>query len=210
MSEIDAVEKLVEEAKAPGVFNIVSVLQERAYPKDDVHVYTDEQTAYEASQVKEKINELSKNADEAVKPEIEKLEKKRDALVKKLDESKYVFVISGISEGAREAAQKTAEEKFPIEYDEDKNPFTGEVTKREKENLERDRFFTNLLWTRHISKIIAPDGAEQEGLTYVEVEELRKVLPIAGIGAISNAIEKIRIATAMFMISVDEDFLAKP
>ena len=210
MSEIDEVQKLVEEAKAPGVFNIVSVLQNRAYPKDDISIYVDEQTAYEASQIKQKIEELEKNADVAVKPEIEALEKKRDELVKKLEQSKYVFTISGISEGAREDAQKTSEEKFPVEYDEDKNPFTGEVTKREKENADRDRFFTNLLWTRHITKIVAPNGDEQNGLTYVEVEELRKVLPIAGIGAITQGIEKIRVATAMFMMSVDEDFLAKP
>jgi len=205
MSDIEKeVMDIVEEAKAPGTFNILDVLKGTARPKDNVEVYLDEETAYEAANLKIKLSQTdSQDSEYAV------IEKKLDALVKKLNESKYTFVISGITEGRREEIYSQVEEKFPIEYEEIVNPFTNEKTKEEKENKERDRLFTSLLWVEQISKIISPDGAEQTNLTLKDVSALRATLPIAASGFINQAIEKVRAATAMFMISVDEDFLAK-
>jgi hypothetical protein len=215
MSDKDVIE-LVEEAKKPGVFNIINAINNRAYPSDSVTVYLDEQTAYEASEIQDKITELDKRMN-GVDPvlfgdldkELSELKKQRDALVQKLEKNKYTFVIRGISEGQREDLLEKASEEFPIEYEENKNPFSGEVNKKEIDNKKRDRLFTNLLWVEHITKIVDAEGNEQEAISLEEVEELRRSLPIAAIGNITNAIEKLRIATATFMFSVDEDFLAK-
>lgn len=201
MSE-KTVEELVEEAKKPGVFNILSVLKERAYPHDEVNIYLDEQAAYDASALKEKLE--SADVDE-----MDAIEAKLNEAVARLEASKYVFTINGISEGLREDILAQAAEQYPIEFEEDKNPFTGEIAKREVENKQRDRLFTNLLWHESIIKIVNPDGDVQESVSMKDIESLRKLLPIAGIGAINNAVEKLRISTATFMLSVDEDFLAK-
>ena len=200
---------LSDEAKKPGTFSIVNVLKERAYPVDEVNVYLDEQAAYDAAKIQEKIDELVKSADAKDVDEAEKLSKKRDAIIKKLEESKYVFTISGLSEGKRDEIQDEATEKFPVEYDESKNPFTGEVIKTEKDNKQRDRYFTNLLWVSSVKKIVNNAGDVQENLTIEDVESLRSMLPIAASGAIIQSIEKLRISTAIFMSTVDEDFLAK-
>lgn len=202
------VEELVENAKKPGTFSILNVLNERAYPREEVIAYLDEQAAYDASQIQSKIDELSKNED-ANKAKINELAKKRDAVIKKLELSKYTFTVSGISEGMREDLNKESIEKYPIELEEEKNPFTGEVTKKEVENKERDRYFTNLIWHSAIEKIVNPDGDAQENVTMEDVIALRGMLPIAAIGALNQAIEKLRMATAVFMMTVDEDFLAK-
>jgi hypothetical protein len=214
MSEKDELEKvlvdaseLAEEAKKPGTFSIVDVLKERAYPKEEINIYLDEQSAYEASLLEEKIKELKKtNAEE---DKIEKLVSARDKIIKNFEKSKYVFSITGISEGLRDDIQEQSLEKFPMKYDEEKNPFTGEVTKRELEDKERDRYFTNLIWHESITKIVDPSGSVQEKVTLEDVENLREFLPLACIGSITQSIEKLRMSTAMFMISVDEDFLAK-
>ena len=58
-------------------------------------------------------------------------------------------------------------------------------------------------------KITAPDGSEQDGISVEDASELRRSLPIASASKITDAIEKMRVATAVFMLSVDEDFLAK-
>lgn len=212
MSETEIIEeaaKLVDAAKQPGTFNILSVLKERAYPKDEVNIFLDEQSAYAASQLQEKITELSKSADLEVQDEIDALIEKRDSLIQLIEASKYVFTITGISEKARNEAYEKSVEKFPIQYEESKNAFSGEVIKNEIESKERDRFFTDILWSLSIESIKAPDGNVQGNMSTSDVSALRDMLPIAAAGLVSQAIDKLRTSTALFMISVDEDFLAK-
>lgn len=211
MSEeiIEQAVKLANEAKAPGVFNILNVLKERAYPKEEISIYLDEQVAYDASVLGEKIDELSKSSDVAHQKKVDELIAQRDVLIKRIEESKYTFFITGLSEGMRSDIQEQSLEKFPLEYEENKNPFTGEMTKKEIESKERDRYFTLLLWHSSIQKIVAPDGSVQENVTMEDVTQLRDLLPLAGIGAITQSVEKLRTATAIFMMTVDEDFLAK-
>lgn len=206
---VEEVEKLVDNAKAPGTFSILNVLKERAYPKDEVVVYLDEQTAFKAAELKTKIDELNQLADLENQDVIDALIEERDAFINELEDSKYTFFIDGISEGLRDDLMNEALEEYPMEYDEEKNPFTGETTRKERENKERDKFFTDLLWFNHIVKIVAPDGSVQDKVTMKDVQELRRSLPIAAITKITGSIDKIRMATALFMMTVDEDFLAK-
>lgn len=206
---MEEVTKIVEEAKAPGTFNILNVLKERAYPRDEAVAYLDEQAAYDASKLDERIKELTVSADLTNQDKIDELIAKREEAIARLEKSKYTFEIVGISEGMRADLNEEAIKKFPMEFEEDKNPFTGEVTKRELENKERDRLFTNLLWHASIGKITAPDGAVQESVSISDIEAFRDLLPLAAIGGITQSIEKLRVATAVFMMSVDEDFLAK-
>lgn len=206
-------EELADNAKKPGVFNIVEVLNERSYPLDDVYVYLDEHAAYMASKIDNEIDELSKeslilNDDELDKKIIEK-KKERQSLIEELTSSKYVFRITGISEGRRSEIMDKAEKEFPIEYIEDKNVFSGELKRIEVENSDRDRLFTNLLWEACILSITSPSGDIQEGISLSDVIKLREALPVASSAQINQAIEKLRSSTAMFMFKVDEDFLAK-
>lgn len=210
------VEELVEEAKKPGTFNIVSVLKERAYPSDVVNVYLEEQAAYDAAQIGERIAEIEQldaesgyNLSEDLAKELADITAKREKLIEVIDANKYQFKITGISEGKRDELLKQSLKKFPMEYDEAISPITGEVTKTEIPSQERNDYFTELLWLEHITSITAPDGAVQEELTIDDVRDIRSALPISATGAITEAIEKIRVSTAVFLMKVDEDFLAK-
>jgi hypothetical protein len=206
---LDEALELAKEAKKPGTFSIVNVLKDRAFPAETVNVYLDEQSAYDASKIQERIDELAKSSAEEDINLAQKLSEERDVIISKLEQSRYVFHITGISEGKRNEIQEECLEKFPMEYEESKNPFTGEIVKQEKENKARDRYFTNALWAASITKIVDPQGNEQESLTMDDVASLRELLPLAAAGAITQSIEKLRISTAIFMASVDEDFLAK-
>lgn len=212
MSEEKIIEdaaKLAEEAKKPGTFSIINVLKERAYPLEEINIYLDEQAAYDAAKLQEKIDEITKSAEMQAHNEAEVVAGERDAAIAKLEKSKYVFIVSGMSEGKRDELQELSIEKFPMEYEESKNPFTGEVTKSEIGDKHRDRYFTNMLWVESIKKIVNPDGDIQDGVSISDVESLRQLLPIAAISSITQSIEKLRISTAIFMSNVDEDFLAK-
>lgn len=211
-------EELVEAAKAPGTFSIINVLKERAYPAEEVEVFIDEDVAFLAAQVEEEITfantRLDANAADAelletIMSERDALIAKRDEMVKSMGGNKYIFSISGISEGLREDLYKKSVEKFPVEIIKKSNSFTGQDESSETENPERNRLFTNMLWSSHIKKITAPDGATQDGVTFDDALELRRSLPIASSSKITESIEKLRTATAVFMMTVDEDFLAK-
>lgn len=203
MSTEEIVE-LVEEAKKPGKFNIMDVVKDRAFPTQEINIYLDESVAYLAAEAKEKLSQTSSSDNEYAAIEAE-----LDSLIKSMDENKYVFTISGISEGKRDELLKLASDKYPIKYNETKNPYTGEVKRDEIEDEERNGLFTSLLWSNHITSIVAPDGSVQENISPEDAMELRKALPLASNAAINRAIEKIRSASAIFMMSVDEDFLAK-
>ena len=200
------VEELVNEAKKPGKFNIVNVIKERAYPSDDVVVYLDEEVAYRAAKLQERLRDEAATLPEE---EYAALDAELNAAVEELESKKYVFSIRGISEGRRGELLELSIAQFPLEYNEQKNPFTGEVTRTEIEDRGRDSLFTNFIWAEHIVKIVSPEGDEQESLTAEEVRELRDALPLASAAAINEAIDKLRVSTAVFMASVDEDFLAK-
>lgn len=211
------IEQIVEQAKAPGKFNIVDVLKGRGYPTDEVDVFIDESVAFVASDLEDKIRKLSEKMeaekdksklDEVLK-KYEDLMNEKDALIKEMGGTRYVFHIQGISEGQRDDIWKKSVERFPIKHDTDRNPLTGKVDRVEVQNPERDKYFTGLLWQAHIKKIVDPEGNEQDGITVEDAFELRRSLPLASIGKITEAIEKMRAATTVFMMTVDEDFLAK-
>lgn len=202
------VQELVEEAKSPGTFNILDAITDRAYPKIDVSVYLNEQVAYDASLLNDKLKELQKKSlSDAVSKEIEKIEQQISELTEQLEKSRYVFTIQGISEGQRQDALDECHEEYPLEYIDGTGLSIGKRV--EKESPERDAMFTAKLWAMQVVKIVSPDGAIQSGLSYEEVVQLKRALPLAAIGKINEALDKLRISTAMFMLSVDEDFLAK-
>lgn len=214
MSDEQEILESVEKAKAPGTFKILDVISGRGYPEQEVTIYINEGIAYQASLVKEQLEELD------TKPNSSVNEKKRDELIAKQEElldelakSAFTFHLRGISEGRREEIYNQARKKYPIEYEKpsDISLLTGQKQERiEKESPERDALFTQLLWAECIYKITDPDGNEQIGLTYSEVKELRNLMPLASTAAINNAIEKLRVSSAIFMSQVSEDFLAKP
>jgi hypothetical protein len=210
MSEVEKeVVELVEEVTDKKTFNILDAISNRSYPHTAVNVYLNESLAFEAAELEEKIDELNiSEAKEDLDKSI-KLQEKLDGLVAELDAQKYVFHVYGISEGERDGLLESCKVKYPVEYDEETNPYTGAITRVEKENPERDRLFTILLWKAQIRKIVDASGSVQENLAEHDVEQLRTNLPIACIAEINNAIEKVRAATAVFMAKVNQDFLAK-
>lgn len=212
------IEEIVEKARKPGTFNIVDVVKGRSYPTDTVDVFIDENVAFQASELDAAIVKISETMDKKnldkktldgfLKKREEILDRK-EKLVEEMGGTRYVFHLTGVSEGKRQDLYDKAVEKYAVEYEKNRNAFTGETEKVELENVERDRYFTSLLWEASVVKIVAPDGDEQTSINYEEALELRRSLPLASASAITEAIEKMRAATAIFMISVNEDFLAK-
>ena len=217
MSEGNGYEEIreaVDEAKKPGVFKIVDALKDRAYPKMQVTVSVDEDAAYRANQVKGQINALDvsyakKAMTEKVLAQKEALIASQELLVDEMAKSSFTFYLEGISEGARLATFKKSSKTYPIEYEKEMDITTGKMQKIEKESPERDALYTDLLWEACIRKVVNADGDEQTGVTYSDVRVMRDQMPVSASTKINDSIEKLRISTAVFMMEVDEDFLAK-
>ena len=213
------IEEILEESKRPGKFRIIDAVKDRAFPEMSLDIYLDEALAFLIAELDEALSEIGNSADKKKalsKKEVDEFEKRRDEILNRKDEliekmggAKYVFHIKGISEGKRQDIYDQAIEKFPMKYEKNRNPYTGALEKEEIDNVDRDRYFTDLLWEAYIVKITAPDGEEQDGITLEEATELRRSLPAASVAKISEGIEKVRIASAAFMMSINEDFLAK-
>lgn len=217
MSEEEEIRESVDRVKSRGTFSIIDVLSERSYPETSVSVSIDESSAYQAAIVKEElealINSVNGKATTAKqKSEISDLEDKIEELTVKLNKSKYTFNLMGISEGKREELWRDACKKYPVEYE--KNDISAllgtAANKAEKPSPERDSLFTDYLWLACIRSIEDPDGNLQESLAYNDVKSMRNSLPLSAIAKINEAVEKLRTATAVFMMETGEDFLAKP
>ena len=218
MSAEKEIIETVQAAKKPGTFKIMDALQERAFPTEKVEVYLNEAVAYLAAQIDEKIEAIDKKIAklEQDSPDFKKLSKERDLILaekeealSEIDDSSFTFHLTGISEGKREDLYALCLKEYPMEYETERNVFTAQSEKKEIDNPDRDRYFTTLLWQACITKIVDSDGNEQEGITFDEAAELRRSLPFAATAKITSTVEKLRTATAVFLMSVNEDFLAK-
>jgi hypothetical protein len=216
---LSEIEEMVGEARKPGKFKIIDAVKDRGFPESHLDIYLDEALAFLISELDEAMDETGKSMDRKKalsKKEVDEFEKRRDEildrknkLIEEMGGSKYVFHIKGISEGQRQDIFDKTIEKFPMKYEKNRNPYTGAMEKEEISEAERDRYFSDLLWQAYIVKIVSPDGEEQEGVSLEEATELRRSLPAASVAKISEGIEKLRIASAAFMMSINEDFLAK-
>lgn len=217
MSDEQEIIDSVEESKKPGKFSIVDAVKDRAYPTSVIEIFLDEDVAYIATQLELEIKLFGERMDKKSGSEelkeltdaYEKLIEKKNKVIEEMGGNKFAFHLCGISEGKRNDLYDKALVKYPMTYETDRNPMTGEISKKEIEMEDRNKYFTDMLWSSYIVKIVSPDGDEQDGISVEDAKEIRRSLPIASASKITDSIEKMRAATAVFMLSVDEDFLAK-
>tara|TARA_R110000822_G_scaffold839_2_gene3676 strand:- start:580 stop:1227 length:648 start_codon:yes stop_codon:yes gene_type:complete len=215
LSEQDDIIESVVAAKARGTFKIIELLADRGYPKQDVVIYMNEDAAYQASVINEKLEDIDSKM-VAGKSNTE-LEKVRDELIAEQEmqmdnirNSAITIHLVGISEGKREEIYNKSKKKYPIEYEKNQDILRGETKITEKDSPERDSLFTDYIWLEYIDSITDSEGNTEDGLRYDDVRTMRNMLPLAAIAAINQGIEKLRVSTAVFLANTGEDFLAKP
>ena len=215
MSEQDDIIESVVAAKARGTFKIIELLADRGYPKQNVVIYMNEDAAYQASVINEKLEDIDSKM-VAGKSNTE-LEKVRDELIAEQEmqmdnirNSAITIHLVGISEGKREEIYNKSKKKYPIEYEKNQDILRGETKITEKDSPERDSLFTDYIWLEYIDSITDSEGNTEDGLRYDDVRTMRNMLPLAAIAAINQGIEKLRVSTAVFLANTGEDFLAKP
>lgn len=129
-------------------FDIFEMAQGTTYPKDSVAIYFDQETAYNISQLDERLNSSEKySLDEK---EINKLEKERAELLEKLNESRVYIHAQGVPTTKTQELYKEMDEKYGSDKD------NAKVTVAKAKET-----FTTLALL-HLKKAVFSDGTEQD------------------------------------------------
>jgi hypothetical protein len=131
-------------------FDLRNVLADRAYPTARVPVLLDDKIVYELAALHRRLDEVPVSNENP-----EDLERQIAAKQQERDEQAYWVHLRATSNRAREDMQREALSQFPIKAD---------VYGREDavRGLERGSLLSELYFAAHITKIVAPNGAEQE------------------------------------------------
>jgi hypothetical protein len=196
-------EELAAAAREPGTFSFIERLRGRNYAKETETVYLNEELGYKLQEIEAKIDNGPSVDDLA------ELEKQLAAVRAELASDKYVFHLEGISNEAYDELVAEAVEKFPYEYEDSVDIYTGKKTKEIVDSPDRNEYFTNLLWSKVIRKVEA-SGDSDQNINSEFIETFRRLGPINALQHIGLAIEKVRMGSEWIEYAEDEDFLVKP
>jgi hypothetical protein len=178
--------KLVETASAQGTLNVLEAAKGRAYPDDDVVIYTDAKAAYEAHRLAVLAADQtdSDKADEIGAQE-------KDARDRVLA-SALTFHLRGFSRGVIDAINEEARVKFGTE-----DTGKGDIAN-----------WCNL---KYVAESIirvedAAGGVDEHHWTPEEVRSLYDLLPIESYDKIVNKMFELSFAASLFDTVVDADF----
>ncbi len=209
----DEAKAAAEAAVDPGTFDFAATVVDRAYPEFNVPLYLDERDISEYLEAKLDIVNLEKRVLQGQEQDAERAQAlldadaKLEAVIERLKGKQYVVRVKGISTDLQQKLLKEAYEKFPAEYDEFTNPMSGVVTRTEKENEERDEYFTARLRQEHLVSVTAPNGAKDEAFEdFGKVKTIFAQLPPMGRYKIDEAINKSSIAVDYYNLLTDEVF----
>jgi hypothetical protein len=213
----DQAKTAAESAVARERFNFALAVQDRAYPEIQVPIYLDEAAAREyisLSQQREAIEAkiikaTAQGAGKVAEPlaeEAARLEERIDAIRARLEDSGLVVTVRGISGECVEELRLAAYEAFPVEHEEHVSPITGVTTKTEKPQPKRDEYFATLSRHAHIVKVVAPDGAVDDGFSVDEFAATWVKLPIVARVKLDEAINETVVAVDYYKELVNPVF----
>lgn len=194
------VTEMVEQAQNPETFSFLDVVQGRGYPKDEVVINLDEQTAYQIQKLETRIADQTDNA------EADRLSKELIGLHAKLAQSRFVFKITGVSTELKEQLLEQTIAKIPDTYDTNKNFMTGQVEKVKKNNPKQGVLFSDLLWQAMVEQIVAPSGAVDTAPSLETISAFRGRAPESQLLKFNAALEKLDVAAEAFEVATDSDF----
>lgn len=159
-------------------FDIVAILQNREFPKEEVPFYLDEAAAFELAKLDKEANRLT-ILDRG--EELAVVEQKIADLTEQVKSSRYVYHLTGVSNKMRRDLMDAAYAKYPKEQD------YNSLMSSEKPNDERDQWFsTQLLWLM-TEKIVDPNGAEMPRPSIEQIQAIQDLAPQASLTAIYQA-----------------------
>lgn len=202
---IESIKAAAEESSKPGTFNFLDRVQSRNYPEVEREIYLDEAAGL-------KIQHLLNERERIAPDDVEAINRNDSDLAlwrEKAKESRYTVRMRGISAGDYDEIVDLAQEDYPLEYREDRNPLTFKVEREIIPNEEREALFRSLHWARVIQSVEDANGNVDDNITPELVANMMKGLPLTAQLVIADGVEETRMITAWMDNIQDADFLAK-
>ena len=188
MEQLQEVVNLVEKAQAKGKFKLEEVIKGHGYPEDIVEVYLNSDAAYKLSKVSDAL------ASTAEPKLIAELEAEAEELKAAILKSKLVFHMRGIDQAQIELLEKQAKELNKDNEDEDYWVID---------------YFCALI-ASNVIKVEDADGNVDDSIFKIEdARNWRGTLPADAWAALTEAMQKLTLATGYFKGLTDAGFLPK-
>lgn len=191
------------DASAKGVFSFLDRLEGRNYPKLEVPVYLDEEAALIVMEL------AAQRADTKDPDEVNLIDEQMLSYAPRLEASKYILHLEGISTEAYDAVIDEGNEAHPVKYETEINPLTMAKVRTPIEDEDRDHYFRVHLWAKYIRSVEAPDGSIDSNITPEWVAVFCNKAPIVSLIAVRDAVEKLRMTTDWMDQIQNEDFFPK-
>lgn len=196
-------EEIANEQSKPGVFSLIERLQNRNMPTEEVVIYLDEQAAYERERL------TAKHAETTDKKRLAEIDAKLDELEARIRDSAVTLKLVGISSKRYDELLDRAKETYPIEVEETVAPFTGEKTKRELPNEDRDELFNTLYLAEVVREARMGDDVD-DNITETWIAQFKNHAPLDAVRSIYATGMKLRMATEWMDGIQNEDFSPRP
>jgi hypothetical protein len=195
-----------EDNLTPETFSFIDVLNEVAYPKDTVTVYMNEAAAYSL----DKISQSIKSVDDDDIDALDSMVADAEMYAKLIDESAYVFHLTGVSDDTIVDLNDIAE----AEFESKKKPVKSASGRLDRilpqsEQANYLRYTNALMLHVHIAQIVSHDGRV---LTAPSVDEIAKFMdkaPTSQKMKLQAAIQALHASSEAFENRIDADFLVK-
>lgn len=205
--------KAAEDALTPTTFNFAEAVLDRSYPEFRVPVYLNESAVQRLIEVKKELLTLEGRIAKTTNPgldaaeKLEKLQKIYEDTVDELKNQEYIVTIRGIAPEEFVRLEELTYELYPREFEESVSPVTGQVTRTEIENEDRDLEFATLYRQAHLVSVEDSNGAVDSD--WSEKEKVRATfarLPHVSRTKIDEAIKACTIAVDFYRELADEVF----
>jgi len=185
--------KLVEEAQSKKVFNLSDAIKGRSYPKKDVTIYLDDESAMRVMDLNQKMNET-------IDPEeLSDLEDEARELSQKIKDGALIFSMRGVNQKTVEEVMTLCNEKYKIAKDDDPTI-----------NIDWLKDYITILVGLNIEKVTDGHGnVDNTKFGFEETNELRTNLPSIEWDRLVDAMQKLTLAGGYFDQLTDAGFLQK-
>lgn len=193
--------------ESPDTFSFFDVLEEVTYPKDEVTVWTDERAVFDFKKLGIEVDMLT----DPDKETIDRLLADAQSLQKRIEDSKYTFKLTGVSDDRIEEAAEVANKQFEDKKKQRKTAHgTIEKYLPEAEQLNYVKYFNAVVMSLHIEQIIRhKDGRVMTAPSPDEVAHFFNKAPGAAKADVNDKIQSLRLKSSAYESSLDEGFFQK-
>lgn len=192
--EVNEAVELAKAAQAKNVFNLADAIKGRAYPKAEVVIYLDDESAMQILDINKEIL-MSEDQDF-----IDAMYKKIEDLSNKIKESAVTFHMRGVGQQIVEEVLEDCNKAYD----------TGNPKDDPTDNPGWLKDYITILVAKNIEKVVDSNGnVDSTPFDVEKVSELRLNIPQAEWKKLVEAMQKLTLAGGYFEQLTDAGFLPK-